>query len=81
MKNYLQKMIGFLKPEHIWNYANSISFSLSDEEVMILYSFIKDHYLELLESEEILLKLKPKIREDLYLIVLEEYKKNKAKYC
>ena len=40
MKNYLQKMIGFLKPEHIWNYANSISFSLSDEEVMDVFNKI-----------------------------------------
>ena len=81
MKNYLQKMIFLLKPEHISNYANAISVSLSDEEVMILYTFIKDHYLELFDSEEILLELKPKIREDLYEVVLNEYKKNKAKYC
>ena len=74
-------MIVFLKPEHIHNYANSISVSLSDSEVMIIYSFILDNYLELLENEDVLYQLKPKVSDDLFQIILEEYKKNKAKYC
>lgn len=74
-------MIVFLKPEHIRNYANSISVSLSDSEVMIIYSFILDNYLELLENEDVLYQLKPKVSDDLFQIILEEYKKNKAKYC
>ena len=42
---------------------------------MIIYSFILDNYLELLENDDVLYQLKPKVSDDLFQIILEEYKK------
>ena len=61
-------------------YADSIHFPITDNESNIIYNFIKENYLEILESDDILIKLKPLIREDLYLKIIELYHENKTKY-
>ena len=79
-KDIIKKYINYLTPIHIKNYANNKNITISNEEVNIIYKFIKDYYLELLEDENILNKLKPLIRDDLYKEIIKEYKENKAKY-
>ncbi|MBQ9019405.1 MAG: hypothetical protein IJ097_03770 [Bacilli bacterium] len=79
-KEIIQKYIKYLEPIHIKNYANSKNIYISEEETNIIYSFIMNHYLELLNNDNILVKLKPLIRNDLYEKILIEYKENKAKY-
>ena len=79
-KDLIKKYINYLEPIHIKNYADNKHISISNDEVNIIYKFMKDYYLELLEDESILNKLKPLIRDDLYEEIIKEYKENKAKY-
>ena len=79
-KDLIKKYINYLEPIHIKNYADNKHISISNDEVNIIYKFMKDYYLELLENESILNKLKPLIRDDLYEEIIKEYKENKAKY-
>ncbi|MBR3146155.1 MAG: DUF2624 family protein [Bacilli bacterium] len=79
-KELIKKYINYLEPIHIKNYAENKNISISTEEANIIHNFIKAYYNELLDSDSILNKLKPLIREDLYKEVLKEYKENKAKY-
>ena len=80
MKDLLVKYISLLKPIHIKNYAENKNIFITDEESNIIYSFIMNNYKDLIDNEDVLLKLKPLIREDLYNKVIIEYKENKAKY-
>lgn len=80
MKDLLFKYISLLKPIHIKNYAESKNIYIQNDEINIIYNFIMNNYKELIDNEDILLKLKPLIREDLYKEVLKEYKENKIKY-
>ncbi len=79
-KELIKKYINYLEPIHIKNYANNKNISISSDEVNIIYKFLKNNYLDLLDNESTLNKLKPLIREDLYKEILKEYKENKAKY-
>ena len=79
-KELIKKYINYLEPIHIKNYATTKNINISLEEANILHNFIKCYYNELLESDSVLIELKPLIREDLYKEVLKEYKENKAKY-
>lgn len=72
--------ITHLKPVHIVNYCSNNNINISEREVNIIYDFIMNNYLELLENEDTLLKLKPLISDELFEKVVIEYKKNKAKY-
>jgi len=80
LKDLLVKYISLLKPIHIKNYAENKNIFITDEESNIIYSFIMNNYKDLIDNEDVLLKLKPLIREDLYNKVIIEYKENKAKY-
>ena len=79
-KDLIKKYINLLEPIHIKNYAENKNISITNNEINIIHNFIKTYYNELLESDSILLELKPLIREDLYKEVLKEYKENKIKY-
>ena len=79
-KELIKKYINYLEPIHIKNYVSNKNIFITNEEVNIIHNFIKCYYNELLESDSILLELKPLIREDLYNEVLREYKENKVKY-
>lgn len=79
-KDLLKKYINYLEPIHIKNYAKNKNIYITEEETYIIYNFIKDNYLELIENESTLLNLKKLLREDLYKEILKEYKENKAKY-
>ena len=79
-KDLIKKYINLLEPIHIKNYANNKNIFITNEEVNIIHNFIKCYYDELLESDSILIELKPLIREDLYNEVVKEYKENKVKY-
>jgi hypothetical protein len=79
-KDLIKKYINLLEPIHIKTYANNKNIFITNEEVNIIHNFIKCYYDELLESDSILIELKPLIREDLYNEVVKEYKENKVKY-
>ena len=79
-KDLIKKYIKYLEPIHIKNYASNKNIYITNEEVNIIHNFIKTYYNDLLESDSILIELKPLIREDLYREVLKEYKENKVKY-
>lgn len=79
-KTLILKYIHLLTPEHVKNYAISNNISVTNEEVIIIYKFIRENYQELLDSDAVLVKLKPHIREELYQTIQKLYKENKAKY-
>ncbi len=79
-KSVVLKYISYLRPEHVKNYAIEHHILVNDDEVIIIYKFIKEHYKDLLESDASLIELKPKIRDDLYETICNLYKENKAKY-
>ena len=79
-KELIKKYINLLEPIHIKNYAKNKNINITDNEINIIYNFIKTNYIELLDNELTLNKLKPLIREDLYKEILKEYKENKVKY-
>lgn len=79
-RELIKKYISFLKIQHIKEYANRMNIILSEEECLILYQFIKDHYLELLDDNTTIIQLKSLIREDLYQEIDCLYQENKAKY-
>lgn len=77
IENYINTT---LNPSIIKDYASNNNFNISSSESIILYNFIKENYKSILNgNSEVLLKLKPLIREDLYeeVIKLYNYYKNK----
>lgn len=79
-KELIKKYIKYLEPIHIKNYAKNKNISISDDEVSIIYNILMKYNIEIIDNENLLLELKPLIREDLYKEILKEYKENKAKY-
>ena len=79
-KNIIQKYINYLEPIHIKNYARNKNIYITDNEIQIIYNFIKKYNIEIIDNFSLLNELKPLIREDLYKEILIEYKENKAKY-
>ena len=76
----IKKYIPYLTIHHVKEYARSKKIMLSDEESRIIYQFIKDHSLELLEDDTTIFLLKGKIREDLFEQVYFLYQEKKTKY-
>mgnify|MGYP004458800813 FL=1 len=77
IENYINTT---LNPSIIKDYASNNNFNISSSESIILYNFIKENYKFILNgNDEVLLKLKRLIREDLYeeVIRLYNYYKNK----
>ena len=80
IKNLIDKYINFLTVDHIKKYSKSKNISITDNEAIIIYDFIKNNYNDLLEREDTIFKIKPYLREDLFKKVLNEYIENKTKY-
>ncbi len=78
-KDKVLKYIHFLCPEHIKEYAKANNIEVNKDEIQLIYNFIMDNYKDLLENEKTIQKLKPLVREDLYKIIHDIYKENKAK--
>lgn len=77
IENYINTT---LTPSIIKDYASNNNFNISSSESIILYNFIKENYKIILNgNNEVLLKLKDLIRQDLYqeVIKLYNYYKNK----
>lgn len=72
--------VDLLTPTHIKHYASNNHIYVSDDECEILCDFIKKNYKELIVDENVLLKLKPKIRNNLYNEIYILYQKNKTKF-
>ncbi len=78
-KELVRKYIIFLKPQDIINYAKKQKVDLSNDEVMIIYKYLKKYYNELLDKNtESFGILKKSLRSDLYdkLVELYNYYKN-----
>ena len=80
IKNLIEKYIGFLTVDHVKKYSSNKNIFITDNEAIIIYNFIKNNYLELLENEDTVLKLKPYLRDEIFEKVLQEYIENKTKY-
>ena len=65
---------------HIKQYAESQNVYLEEKEVLEIYNFIQEKYLNLLEDDTTIYELKPLVREDLYQKILILYKEAKDKY-
>ena len=79
-KDFIKKYIDNLKISHIKDYAQKQNIVLTEEESIILYSFIKEHYLELLEDDTTIYLLEKQISSSLFSKILILYQENKAKY-
>ena len=76
-KNLVQKYIVFLKPEHIKEFGKKRGVLLTEEEVLIIYQFLKEHYEELFQREEVLFSLKGKVREEVFSSLYSLYQEYK----
>ena len=80
-KEIVKKYIKNITPQDIKNYASSINIDLNNNEVNILFNFLLKYYEELLnKNTKCLEKLKPLLREDLYIKIVNLYEENKNKY-
>ena len=80
IKNLIDKYINYLTVDHIKKYALSKSIFITNEESIIIHSFILNNYKELLSNDKTIYSLKPYLRSELFTQVLKEYIENKTKY-
>ena len=67
--------------EDLKEISNTYKFDYKEEELLIIYNFIKDNYLELLNQNiEVFNKIKNKINPSLYKELLNKYIDLKQKY-
>lgn len=78
IKNYISK----LTLEDIKRYASIKDINANEEEMQIVYEFIKNHYDKLLSQDMPFIenKLKNKLRPELYNTLLNLYNEEKKKY-
>ena len=78
IKNYISK----LTLEDIKRYASIKDINANEEEMQIVYNFIKKHYDKLLSQDMPFIenKLKNKLRPELYNTLLNLYNEEKKKY-
>ena len=78
IKNYISK----LTLEDIKRYASIKDINANEEEMQIVYEFIKNHYDKLLSQDMPFIenKLKNKLRPSLYNTLLNLYNEEKKKY-
>ena len=78
IKNYISK----LTIEDIKRYASIKDINANEEEMQIVYEFIKNHYNKLLSQDMPFIenKLKNKLRPELYNTLLNLYNEEKKKY-
>lgn len=70
-----------LSPNIIKSYADNNNFNITDSESIIIYNFIKENYVSILNGNESSFNdLKKKIRLDLYNEIMKLYYANKSKY-
>ena len=76
IKKYIQK----LNINDIKLYCINNNIQVTNEEISIIYCFIKENYNDLLNGkDEVFYKLKKIIRNDLYNNIINIYKENKNK--
>jgi len=80
-KELVRKYIDKLSIQDIKMFANKNNISYTDEEVLIVYDFIKNNYNNLLEQDiNVFLKIKGRIRPELYKQLINLYIEYKQKY-
>lgn len=82
MKDYLIiEYIKKLSVEDIKNYAKIKNINISDSDAIILYTYIKNHYQELLNNDSKIIKeIKNQINPDTFKEVYKLYLEYKIKY-
>lgn len=82
MKDYLIiEYIKKLSVEDIKNYAKIKNINISDSDSIILYTYIKNHYQELLNNDSKIIKeIKNQINPDTFKEVYKLYLEYKIKY-
>lgn len=80
IKNLIGKYINYLTVDHIKKYALDKNIFITNDEAIIIHSFIINNYKELINNERTIYSLKPYLRSELFEQVLKEYIKNKTKY-
>lgn len=79
--DFIEKNIHKLTIQHLKNFADKKNLICTKEEVHIIYSFIMDHYQELIKGNIASLEIiKPKINPTLYNTLVDLYKDYKQKY-
>lgn len=80
-KELIKKYINYFTPTDIKNYALKENIEVSDQEITIIYNFIKNHYQELLDNDTSVFRLlKLQIRPILFDKIISLYNENKTKY-
>ena len=80
-KELIKKYINILTPEDIKKYALKENIEVTQQEVTIIYNFIKNHYQELLDNDTSVFRiLKIQIRPILFDKIISLYNENKTKY-
>lgn len=82
MKDYLIiEYIKKLSVEDIKNYAKIKNINISDSDAIILYTYIKNHYQELLNNDSKIIKeIKDQINPNTFKEVYKLYLEYKIKY-
>ena len=73
----IKKNIHLLQPNHVKEYAKKENIILSNQETLILYHFIKNHYVSLLEDNTIILELEKILPKEIYDSIYSLYQKYK----
>lgn len=77
LANYIQQ----IRIDDLRKYADSHSISYTEEELNIVYIFLKEHYADLIHhNTSVLIELKNKIHPDLYQKLFELYESYYQKY-
>ncbi len=79
LKNYVSK----LTIDDVKRYASNQNIIATEEEMQIVYEFIKKYYYKVFSNDDLVFiekNLKPKLSPNLYQYLLNLYKEQKAKY-
>ena len=80
-KELIKKYIPKLTIDDIKRYAQKNNIYITNSEAIIIYNFIKENYLEVLNGhDEKIFALKSILRKDLYDTIIKLYIENKTKY-
>ena len=80
-KEIIKKYINILTKEDIKRYALKENIEVTNEEITIIYNFIKTNYQEILNNnEKSFYLLKQKLKPELYNTIISLYNKYKTKY-
>lgn len=79
-KYFIYEYISRIKKEDIVNYSMRIGMELSDNDLEIIYYYLKNEYRRFFDNpQEIFMEIKNKISEQTYGLLIDLYNKYKDK--